>query len=134
MSPIMNLQRQAPSRPIFIHAMRNLIVALTITFPALLVFQCKQRNDHPPAAVQRAEGTYVCPMHPQVTSDKPGQCPICGMDLVIAGAGDLMLTATQERLANIRVQRVSPGSMTSEGAQVERTPVAAVQNWTVLRL
>ncbi len=26
--------------------------------------------------------TYVCPMHPKVQSDKPGTCPICGMDLV----------------------------------------------------
>lgn len=25
---------------------------------------------------------YVCPMHPEVTSDKPGNCPKCGMALV----------------------------------------------------
>ncbi len=25
---------------------------------------------------------YTCPMHPQIVSDKPGSCPICGMDLV----------------------------------------------------
>jgi len=25
--------------------------------------------------------TYKCPMHPNVTSDKPGKCPECGMNL-----------------------------------------------------
>lgn len=25
---------------------------------------------------------YTCPMHPQVIKDKPGKCPVCGMDLV----------------------------------------------------
>jgi hypothetical protein len=25
---------------------------------------------------------YKCPMHPEVTSDKPGKCSKCGMDLV----------------------------------------------------
>jgi membrane fusion protein, copper/silver efflux system len=26
--------------------------------------------------------TYYCPMHPQIVSDQPGQCPICSMSLV----------------------------------------------------
>lgn len=25
---------------------------------------------------------YTCPMHSEVTSDKPGECPKCGMALV----------------------------------------------------
>lgn len=36
-------------------------------------------------AEEVAEGaTYTCPMHPEVTSDEPGECPTCGMDLVPA--------------------------------------------------
>lgn len=31
---------------------------------------------------QAAATRYVCPMHPQVIQDHPGECPICHMDLV----------------------------------------------------
>jgi len=33
-----------------------------------------------PAVAQKV--TYYCPMHPNYTSDRPGNCPICGMTLV----------------------------------------------------
>jgi Cu(I)/Ag(I) efflux system membrane fusion protein len=36
-----------------------------------------------PSAAPRA-AKYVCPMHPQVVSDRPGECPICHMTLVPA--------------------------------------------------
>lgn len=35
-------------------------------------------HDHAAPAATK----YTCPMHPEVISDKPGRCPICGMDLV----------------------------------------------------
>ncbi len=31
---------------------------------------------------QPASAAYTCPMHPEVISDKPGNCPKCGMALV----------------------------------------------------
>lgn len=35
-----------------------------------------------PGTATAAPSLYVCPMHPQITSESPGSCPICGMDLV----------------------------------------------------
>jgi P-type Cu2+ transporter len=32
--------------------------------------------------MNNAKKAYTCPMHPEVTSDGPGKCPKCGMDLV----------------------------------------------------
>jgi RND family efflux transporter MFP subunit len=37
-------------------------------------------DGHGQAPLQKAK--YHCPMHPSYTSDKPGNCPICGMKLV----------------------------------------------------
>ncbi len=36
---------------------------------------------------------YVCPMHPQIVTTHPGECPICGMDLVPAGAARIAVGA-----------------------------------------
>jgi Cu(I)/Ag(I) efflux system membrane fusion protein len=59
---------------------------------------------------------YHCPMHPDVTSDKPGSCPICGMDLVkletspragstpVPVAGRAQVTLSPERLQVLGVR------------------------------
>lgn len=40
-------------------------------------------STHPLDTTKLAKGTafYQCEMHPEVTSDKPGACSKCGMDL-----------------------------------------------------
>lgn len=49
-----------------------------LTLAALLILAaCSQGGDH----AEHAD-TYTCPMHPTVVSDRPGTCPVCGMDLV----------------------------------------------------
>jgi RND family efflux transporter MFP subunit len=43
-------------------------------------------NTNSPSASQpAAKQLYTCPMHPDVISDRPGQCPKCGMNLVPVG-------------------------------------------------
>ncbi|AJC81652.1 copper-transporting ATPase protein ActP (plasmid) [Rhizobium etli bv. phaseoli str. IE4803] len=44
------------------------------------------RDGNRPAAKPAPKGTlYTCPMHPEVVSDRPGDCPKCGMALEPAG-------------------------------------------------
>ena len=51
---------------------------------AALSLACDSKPAAEPSQAQpTAEATrYVCPMHPEVTDDKPSQCPKCGMKLV----------------------------------------------------
>lgn len=42
-------------------------------------------DDHPTLESKAKPGQYTCPMHPEVISDTPGDCPKCGMALEIVG-------------------------------------------------
>jgi hypothetical protein len=44
----------------------------------------KQKSDE----MKTSAPIYTCSMHPQVRSDKPGNCPICGMKLVPKKKGE----------------------------------------------
>jgi len=41
---------------------------------------------------------WYCPMHPQIRADRPGQCPICGMDLVLDDHGGTPTAAAPVKL------------------------------------
>lgn len=67
----------------------------------------KKKEAHPEHAASAVK--YMCPMHPEIVRDTPGQCPICGMDLAPANeiaSHSIMLNESQVTLANISTQRV----------------------------
>jgi membrane fusion protein, copper/silver efflux system len=61
---------------------------------------------------------WTCSMHPQIMQPEPGDCPICGMDLIPAEAGadgltadQFKLTANAMALANIQTTVVGNGAI-----------------------
>jgi membrane fusion protein, copper/silver efflux system len=42
----------------------------------------KSTAEQQPVGDQQNQAVYTCVMHPQIRSDKPGDCPLCGMKLV----------------------------------------------------
>ncbi len=62
---------------------------------------------------------WTCSMHPQIREDGPGQCPICGMDLIpvtdagaeLAVEGAVQMSSTAMQIANVQtviVERAEP--------------------------
>ncbi len=55
-------------------------IIITLILTSLFLTGCGGKNGNDQNS--GAKITYYCPMHPEVTSDKPSVCPICNMDLV----------------------------------------------------
>jgi len=76
--------------------MKLLTQSLILTFGMSFIVACSDAPDtmsdssdgmaKKETALEHAEKhfdpTYVCPMHPNIIQTEPGNCPICGMDLV----------------------------------------------------
>lgn len=82
-------------------------------FIGYLIFNDGKRNDNqfPGSETSLKESIWTCSMHPQIRRDTPGDCPICGMDLIPlnsvesdSGGYDMMsvhLTPEAAQLANV---------------------------------
>jgi Cu(I)/Ag(I) efflux system membrane fusion protein len=63
---------------------KSLLVFGFVLLTGLMFNSCgnSSSKEKQPAIKEVAKVQYTCPMHPEVVSDKPGNCPKCGMALV----------------------------------------------------
>jgi Cu(I)/Ag(I) efflux system membrane fusion protein len=90
-------------------------VGITAT-TAWFVMRGGDGHEHAPAAAPSAKVVYHCPMHPQITQDGPGSCPICGMDLVPVSAERM---GTEDETADRAEVRIPSAKLAGIGARSE---------------
>jgi membrane fusion protein, copper/silver efflux system len=69
---------------------------------------------------------YTCPMHPSVQSDRPGQCPICAMDLTPVTKGEIAsgvihIDSVRQQRIGVRVGEVERRNLTTVVRATGRT-------------
>jgi len=74
-------------------------------------------TSHDHAGEAAADQMWTCSMHPQIMQPEPGDCPLCGMDLIPAEAGadglgvdEIRMTKNAMALANIQTMVVGSAS------------------------
>jgi Cu(I)/Ag(I) efflux system membrane fusion protein len=79
----------------------------------------KEVHDH--TAEQEAGTSWTCSMHPQIRQSEPGQCPLCGMDLIPVASEDadadpnaLQMSENAMKLANIQTMIVGTSKANKE--------------------
>ena len=64
----------------------NVIIATVLVIFMVTLSACSnsgtQDKSKESTSIAGEKIVYTCPMHPEIISDKPGQCPKCGMELV----------------------------------------------------
>lgn len=77
----------------------------------------EQENDHNHAMDSDSSQMWTCSMHPQIMQEEPGDCPICGMDLIPAeasadGLAPDQFKMTENAMALANVQTTIVGTTT----------------------
>ncbi|WPP50183.1 efflux RND transporter periplasmic adaptor subunit [Catalinimonas niigatensis] len=87
-----------------------------------------EEHEHEFVPTETAEGTiWTCAMHPQIRQNEPGDCPICGMDLIPLEAHEeeageanpyqLTMSAEAVKLANVQTTKIGTVGTYSENAK-----------------
>jgi membrane fusion protein, copper/silver efflux system len=110
------------------------VLAAVLGVAGYLLGQHNSQNTLPVISADLAKTTYVCPMHPNIVQDHPGNCPICGMELVKTGQQESgtqihVDTATQQKFGvRLATAQITPlthdihtyATLTSDAGAIKR--------------
>ena len=75
-----------------------------------------QTDEHKHSAMPDSETIWTCSMHPQIRQNEPGDCPLCGMDLIPLESTDgeldpmaVSMSPTAMQLAQVQTMVVNKG-------------------------
>ena len=99
----------------------------------LLVLFCFQQNlyaghpNHTHSSFAPIQVVYTCPMHPEVKSGKPGNCPKCGMKLVLQKT-KAVKPSTPAPVKRAPAAKAGSPAKTANPTPVKKTPPAKKEN------
>jgi len=102
----------------------GLVLVLGIFIGASLFSSEENTEDHNHTA-ETESSVWTCSMHPQIRNSEPGDCPICGMDLIPANTLEetvdpdaIRMTKSARALAQIETTLVGDGKKTTSNLEL----------------
>jgi membrane fusion protein, copper/silver efflux system len=109
---------------------KNISIIRLVFFSALValcggtgIISCGHKAHEKPAIASR-KIVYHCPMHPNYLSNKPGTCPICGMDLVAINEAD---TLSGEMAGAGNYVKIDPTVVQNIGVRTEKAALRTLK-------
>ncbi len=101
-------------------ALSTLVIGILIGWLTFGSTNTNAINEDDHSIVKDTETIWTCSMHPQIRKDEPGDCPICGMDLIPLESDQneeldpmaVSMSATAMQLAQVQTLTVGKGNVT----------------------